>query len=266
MKAKHILSALALIAATALTSSCNKLVDKALQVAMETVNHDYQDSEKWGKVTTVSIPALAFHEVELSGAVRLEYTQDSIYSIEVYGNEKAIEAYAITVDEGELEVTLKDGTEKVNSNTPAITVRITAPYLSEIIGSGASEVLYMNSVEQQEELEVNISGVGKFSLGELKIKELDMTINGAGEVQMDELCCTEDVEFKLSGAANIDGKIECRKLKLKMSGAGNGKLDIHCQQARVSASGAANVTLTGECHDYEAIATGSSSVNRDDLK
>ena len=266
MKLRNIFAA-TLIAGTSCLVSCDKMMDKAMQTMIESVsNHDYQDSEKWGKVVTVDLPTLAFHEVDLSGVVRLEYTQDSIYSIEVYGNEKAIEAYTITVDEGELEVTLKDGTEKVNSNTPAITVLITAPYLSEIIGSGASEVVCMNSVEQQEELEVNISGVGKFSLGELKIKELDMTINGAGEVQMDELCCTEDVEFKLSGAANIDGKIECRKLKLKMSGAGNGKLDIYCQQVRVSASGAANVTLTGECHDYEAIATGSSSVNRDDLK
>ena len=266
MRTRHLLQVLALVAASALTSSCNQLVDKALQAAMETVNHDYQDSEKWGKVTTIGLPGLAFHEVELTGAVRMEFTQDSIYSIEIYGNEKAIDAYSIKVDDGELNVTLKEGLDKVNNNTPAITIRIAAPYLSEITGSGASEVIFMNSVKQQEGLEVNIVGVGKFSLGELKTKELDMTVSGAGEVQMDELCCTEDVEFKLSGAANIDGKIECRKLKLKMSGAGSGKLDIYCQQVRVSASGATNVTLTGECHDYEALATGSSSVNHDDLK
>ena len=83
MKAKHILSALALIAATALTSSCNQLVDKALQAAMEAVNHDYQDSEKWGNVTTLSIPALAFQQVELSAAIRLEYTQDRPSSTQV---------------------------------------------------------------------------------------------------------------------------------------------------------------------------------------
>ena len=35
-----------------------------------------------------------------------------------------------------------------------------------------------------------------------------------------------DVEINLSGAANIVGSIECRKLKLKMSGAGEGKLEL----------------------------------------
>ena len=266
MKPRNILTAI-IIASTTCLVSCNNLMDKAMHAVMENAfNHDYQDSEKWGKVVTVDLPAFSFHEIELSGAVRLEYTQDSTCSVQVYGNEKAIKAYSITSEDEELEASLKDGRGSVNSKTPAITLRVTAPFLTEIKAMGASDVLFMDSIVQDQELDINISGAGKVNIGALKTKELDMTISGAGEVKMNDLSCTEDVEIEMNGAANIDGRIECRKLKLKMSGAGDGKLDIHCQQARVSASGAANVTLSGECDDYSHTSSGSSTVKDGKLK
>lgn len=265
MKLRNVITAI-IIASAACLVSCDKIMNKAMEAVMESAfNHDYQDSEKWGKVVTLELPTLAFNEVELIGAVRLEYTQDSTYSVQVYGNEKAIEAYSISSEDDELEASLKDGNGSVNQNTPAITLRITAPFLTEIQAMGASEVIFMDSVNQDKELNVNISGAGKVYLGELKTNELDMTISGAGEVHMNNLICVEDVETNLNGAVNIDGRIECRKLKFKMSGAGDGKLDIHCQQARVSASGAANVTLSGECSDYTQTFVGSSTVKDDDL-
>ena len=266
MKLRNIFTAI-LIAGTTCLVSCDKIVNKAMEAMMESAfDYNYQDSEKWGKVVTIDLPTLNFQEVELSGAVRLEYTQDSIYSLQVYGNEKAINAYSISSEDGELEASLKDGTGTVNKNTPAITIRISAPFLTEIKAMGASEVIFKDRVTQDKELDVNISGAGKVNLGTLKAKELDMTLSGAGEVKMDALSCTEEVELNMSGAANIDGKIDCRKLKLKMSGAGDGKLDIHCQQARVTASGAANVILSGQCNDFAHTAVGSSTVKKDDLK
>ena len=266
MKPRNIFAAV-LIASAACLVSCNQMMDKAMQAMMESAfNHDYQDSEKWGKVVTHDLPVVAFDEVELNGAIRLEYTQDSTYSVQVYGNEKAIEAYSISTEDDELDVSLKEGSGSVNKNTPAITLRITAPFLTEIQAMGASEVIFMDSVAQDKGLDINISGAGKVNLGKFKAKELDMTISGAGEVNMNSLNCQEDVEIKLNGAANIDGRIACRKLKLQMGGAGNGKLDIHCQRARVLASGAANITLSGECADYVYTSVNSSSVKDDDLK
>ena len=266
MKLRNIFTAI-LIASAACLVSCNKMMDKAVHAVMESAfNHDYEDSDKWGKVVTLDIPTLAFDEVELSGAVRLEYTQDSIFSVQVYGNEKAIDAYAISSEDGELEASLKENGGSVNKNTPAITLRVTAPFLTEIKGMGAADIVFMDSVVQDKELDVTLSGAGKLNLDKFKAKGLDMTVSGAGEVKMNDLCRIEDVEINMSGAANIDGRIECRKLKLKMSGAGKGTLGILCQQARVTASGAANITLDGECNNFEYSTSGSSSVNKDGLK
>lgn len=245
MKLRNIIAA-TLIAGTSCFVSCDKMVDKAMQTMIESVsNHDYQDSEKWGKVVTVDLPALAFHEVETSGAIRLEYTQDSTYSVQVYGNEKAIEAYTITSEDEELVASLKEGTGTINKNTPAITLRITAPFITEIQASGASDIILKDSISQD--------------------KELDINIGGAGNVKMDNLSLTENLEVITTGAANLEGRVECRKLKLKMSGAGSSNLDIHSKQARLTLSGAVNVTVSGECHDFAYAATGSSSVKKEGL-
>ena len=245
MKLRNIFAA-TLIAGTSCLVSCDKMMDKAMQAVMESAfNHDYQDSEKWGKVVTVDIPTLGFSEIELSGAVRVEYTQDSTYSVQIYGNEKAIEAYSITSEEEELTASLKEGTGTINKNTPAITLRITAPFITEIQASGASDIILKDSISQD--------------------KELDINIGGAGNVKMDNLCLTENLEVITTGAANLEGRVECRKLKLKMSGAGSGNLDINSKQARLTLSGAVNVTVKGECHDFAYAATGSSSVKKEGL-
>lgn len=245
MKLRNIISAI-IIASSACLVSCDKMVEKGMQAMMESVsNHDYQDSEKWGKVITVDIPTVGFNEIDLSGAVRLEYKQDSIYSVQVYGNEKAIEAYTITSEDDELVASLKEGTGSINKNTPAITLRITAPFITEIQASGASDIILKDSISQD--------------------KELDINTGGAGNVKMDNLCLTENLEVITTGAANLVGRVECRKLKLKMSGAGSGNLDINSKQARLTLSGAVNVTVKGECHDFAYAATGSSSVKKEGL-
>ena len=245
MKLRNIIAA-TLIAGTSCLVSCDKMFEKGMQAMMESVsNHDYQDSEKWGKVVTVDIPTVGFNEIDLSGAVRLEYEQDSIYSVQVYGNEKAIEAYTITSEDEELVVSLKEGTGTINKNTPAITLRITAPFITEIQASGASDIILKDSISQD--------------------KELDINIGGAGNVKMDNLCLTENLEVITTGAANLVGRVECSKLKLKMSGAGSGNLDINSKQARLTLSGAVNVIVKGECHDFAYAATGSSSVKEEGL-
>ena len=245
MKLCNIISAI-IIASSACLVSCDKMVEKGMQAMMESVsNHDYQDSEKWGKVVTIDILTVGFNEIDLSGAVRLEYKQDSIYSVQVYGNEKAIEAYTITSEDDELVASLKEGTGSINKNTPAITLRITAPFITEIQASGATDIILKDIISQD--------------------KELDINIGGAGNVKMDNLCLTENLEVITTGAANLEGRVECRKLKLKMSGAGSGNLDINSKQARLTLSGAVNVTVSGECHDFAYAATGSSSVKKEGL-
>lgn len=266
MKLRNIISAI-IIASSACLVSCDKMMDKAMQAVMESAsNHDYQDSEKWGKVTTVDLPVLTFNEAEIEGAVRLEYTQDNIFSLKVYGNEKAINAYSVKFDDNELEVILKEGVDHVNRNTPAITVRITAPTLTDIKGSGVSEVVFMNSVVQEEGMDISLGGVGKLSIGSLRVPELDLSISGAGEANLADVTTTGKMELRVEGAAKLKGKAVAQKLELKLMGAASGTLDIHSRKTSVVASGASYLTLTGETESLEMNSAESSSVKKDGLK
>ena len=266
MKRKQILLAVTLLAAAALTTSCGKFLDKAMRAAMESISHDYQDSEKWGKVVSLDMPALPFHKVEISGAVRVEYRQDSIYSVQVYGNEKAIEAYAVSVDDEEIEASWKDNSGHVDADTPAITLRITAPNLSKIKGTGASEVDFQGDVRTDDEMELSFSGLAQVSIPSLDAKSLDLNIAGAGEVSLGDIRCTEEVEMEISGAGGIVGKIACPRLEVKLAGAATASLDIHTQKTKLSAPGASSITLAGETETLVVVSSGASSVDKQNLK
>ncbi|MDE5560524.1 MAG: DUF2807 domain-containing protein [Bacteroidaceae bacterium] len=266
---RHIISAIMIIALSPLAASCSNVICNDTQQTLKTSNHDYQDSEKWGKVTAIKLPSRTFHEVELSGTVRMEYTQSKTCSIEVYGNEKAIDAYSIRVDDGELKVTYKENGNKEGTNTyniPPVTIRIAAPYLSEITGAGALEVVFMKGVEQEKELEVNLSGAGTISIGAFKAPDLEMNISGAGKVTLGDVRLTGNADLNVAGARTVAGKITSGKMRLELTGAVNGELEIHAKQANVIVSGASHLILSGKTDRLEQSSQGVSYIKTDNLK
>lgn len=263
---KHISLAIVLLAALALATSCDKMIDKAVWNALDNSSHGYQDSEKWGKVTVRQLPAHPFSEVKLQGSVRMEYTQADTCSIEVYGNEKAIDAYAFKTDDDELEVELKENRGRINQDTPAVTIRITAPYLTEVSGAGASEIVFTNDVEQDKELEVDLRGVGTIAIGAFKAPALELSISGAGKAILGDVRTTESTDIEVFGAGNLDGTLTSDKLKLRLTGSAHGELEIHCKRTEATVSGATSFTFKGETADFKLSTSGASHVNYDDFK
>ena len=267
MKTKHILSALILLAGTSVATSCQKLINNAMQKMADTSNtFRYEDSDTRGKVVTKELPTMDFHEVELNGAVRVEYTQQNSFSLAVHGNEKAIEAYTITEDDGELHVTLKDFGGHVNADTPAITLRIAAPSLSEIKGSGITEIEFADSVRLADELDINFGGVANFRVARLEAKELDLNVSGAGIISLGDLRCQDDAEIHIEGVGSVNGKVTCGKLKLRADGSVSGKLELDTSKTSVSSFGSSHITLTGKTEYIRQEFAGASVVSTDSLE
>ena len=216
MKLRNIIAA-TFIAGTSCFVSCDKMVDKAMQAMIESVsNHDYQDSEKWGKVVTVDLPTLAFHEVETSGAIRLEYTQDSTYSVQVYGNEKAIEAYTITSEDEELVASLKEGTGTINKD----------------------------SISQDKELDINIGGAGNVKMDNLSLTEnLEVITTGAANLEGRVEC--HKLKLKMSGAGSGNLDIHSKQARLTLSGAVNVTVKGECHDFAYAATGSSSVKKEG---------------------
>lgn len=227
-------------------------------------NHNYEDSEKWGKVVTKDVDLPAFDRLDLRGVVRLEYTQDSVRSVQVYGNEKAIEAYDLAVKNGELVASLTKSGTNVDENSARITLRVRAPQLLKATCSGAS-LMAMENFVQQEDLRVVVSGAGDVELTNCTMKNLEVSINGAGKVAFKDVKATEDAELYVSGAGDLAGNLATRDLKIHLSGAGESSLVIDSKDVDVACSGASSLSLTGHCHEINQSESGSSRVHIETL-
>ena len=104
------------------------------------------------------------------------------------------------------------------------------------------------------------------NFGELKARELGLSVSGAGEVSMTSVDITNDAELRVEGAAHLSGKLAAQKLEMKLMGAASGSLDIQTQEADVTCSGASDLTLTGQTGSLELNSGGASSVKKDGLK
>lgn len=265
MKHRCILPFMLLCAALACLTSCEKIAKIALDKAMATVtDHNYTDSEEWGKVVTKKLDLSVFDRIDLRGAVRLEYTQDSLCRVEVYGNEKAIEAYEIVVKNGELVATLTKNGSNIDKNSARITLRVAAPQLLKATCSGASQMVVEN-VEQQDDLRLVVAGAGEVKMTDCILKNLEVSINGAGETAFKEVKVTEDVELLVSGAGELAGDISCRNLKVNLSGAGESFLVIESKDVNVSCAGSTTLSLTGHCNTFSQSSSGTSKVMTETL-
>ena len=247
MKTKRLYLLAVSVAAMFSLSSCEQMVKKGLQAMMENVvNHDYKDSEKWGKVITVPLNLGEFKSIDVTGTVRVVYTQDTVCHVTAYGNEKAIEKYDVIVEDGDLTVTLKDFSGKINRNTPAMTVYVSAPTLKKLEVSGAGDVDLENKVVQAESLSIKVKGAGDIDIDSLEVKDLDLEISGAGDVDINWMKA-EDVSMEISGAGDLNGTLIARDIEAEVSGAGDIDLNVDCRKVKADVKGAGDIILTGKC-------------------
>lgn len=246
-------------------SSCQQLVKNIMDKVQDRMSemHNYQDSEEWGKVTQTTLDLAAFDEMEITGAVRVVYFQDSVQSVMVNGCEKAIAAYRIEVEDHTLEVRTNDNKTSVNRNTPAITIVVHAPELAVIEGNGATEVLFEMPAKMDRTVKIETNGSGEICLNGLEANNLSIETRGAARVQMNGVKCAEAAKLEFAGACTLNGDVEATdKVEVKSSGAAEGRLKVACEGLKTDIRGAGDLTLVGSCKSWKHSGV---EVNSDDL-
>ncbi len=271
MKLRNLFHIVLCASALTVLTSCERIASKAFEYAKERVkielnSFEYTDSEKWGPVVTRDIEVGNFANVTTLGAVKIVFTQDSVCSLRVEGNEKAIDEYNIEVENGELNVRHKSSKGKVDKNTPRMTLYLTAPSLSEIYVEGAGDLNLEGDIVQTEAMTVNISGAGDLDIDNLTCERFDIQISGAGDADIDRLTCEGNVEIEVKGVGDVDANVKCGDLALRISGAGDAELDVNCEYLRTYINGAGNVTLKGECYKFVNNSGQGSNLNTEELE
>lgn len=97
----------------------------------------------------------------------------------------------------------------------------------------------------------------------ISIKKIDrLNVSGACDVFFEEGLSAEELSINLSGASDVNGKVEAKKLSIDISGASDMTISGNAVDVKVEASGASDFKgydlITNYC---DAKASGASSVN-----
>ena len=252
-----VICALAVFSMTSCTNNI-KLPTKEQRENLKAM-HEYRDSEKWGKVVEQDKGSEAFNTLTTHGNVEIVYTQDSVYSVKVYGNEKAIENYLFsynTNQEGSVDLNIYcQGAEfnrlhngAISKDTPAITVYVTSPQLEGITTYGAGDIQIKNDLKQDANLNIYMVGAGDLNISSIQVDQLNVTIDGAGDLDIKKAICQGNADITINGAGDLDAKIKSANTRLEIDGAGDAKIDVNCNELHALCKGVGNIKLKGECN------------------
>ncbi len=212
----------------------------------------------------VEVDAEEIHEYDLPTSDESIFSEEqyvlmesgNFHSIKIYGNYKVYlsnessSKYRIGTEENtknQLSSQIRDGVLIIRSgkkpfrNSSGIRLYIAAPEFRYIGVHGAVDLKSEEELESRE-LELSISGAGDVEL-ELEVKDLDISISGAGDVELEGEA--EEVQVSISGAGNIEAfGLKAENMKLSLSGAG--KAEVYAtDKLDIGLSGAGSVKYKG---------------------
>lgn len=244
-------------------TSCNFTLEQKEQMIKSRNGKDYfRDSEKWGKVVTQTLNLDAFAHIVMDGNADIDLRQGDGFSVEVTGNEKAIEANDIQVekaqkeDENTLHVIAKDATR----NMPSIKLIITVPDLRSVKVNGDGDLEIKGDDFYANDLNIEINGDGDFEAPHVDCADLFIVINGDGDVIAKKFNC-EDATIQMNGNGDITTDFKANNIDLQLSGDGEANLDVKCDNLKVSAGGKGEVKLKGKCKNLTKQSIGKASLD-----
>ena len=198
-------------------------------------NFEFRSSAKGnGNVQTQTRDIKGFRGIDVSGVFEVEIVAQKDFSVQVEADENLIEYIKTEVDGGILEIST---TKRIKSSS-GMKVRISAPDIEKL----------------------EISGVAKVSLSDVKNSALTLDASGASKVNLSGE--TDKLIIDVSGASNIDAEtLKTRATTVEASGAS--KVNVFATESiRSDASGASRITYTGGATDVVKKTSGASSVSQ----
>lgn len=185
-----------------------------------------------GNVQTEKRSAADFNAIEVGGIFEVEVVAQKEFSVEVEADDNLLQYIRTEVKGNTLEIS----TEKSLSPKGPIRIRINAPNIENL----------------------DISGVSKVSLTNVKNDSLKVEASGASKIKVDGE--TGNLQVELSGASRLDAEnLKSENADVDGSGASNASVNVS-GDLKAHLSGASKVTYTGNPKNLEKSTSGASSV------
>ena len=187
----------------------------------------------------------SFECIRLDGSADIEFRQsmDEKTEVTVTVAENLTDLVEITSEHGTLRVNYAKKYNNVSVLNSQLRIIITNPYLSHVLINGSGDVQLRNEVYCKE-LNLTINGSGDINANALSCERLEVTINGSGDVELAGKA--EHAILKTNGSGDIDTEdLLCKKVEAVV--VGSGEIDCYASEtldAKVTGSG--EITYRGD--------------------
>lgn len=188
---------------------------------------------------TKSIGNFAGIEAQVSG--NLYYTQGPENKVELTAQQNILNVIETPIINNQLVVRFKNDVRVRHHEQ--ITIKVTAPSLSNIKSSGSGNVT-VSSPLSGNNLSFSLSGSGNLSLPMITTSHLETTTSGSGNITISG-GTANTVVLKISGSGNIDAHhVLAKSVTTTTSGSGTIKVNVS-EQLNVTISGSGSVFYSG---------------------
>lgn len=196
-----------------------------------------------------------FREIEITGNVELEFTQDSVKSLRLSAPENSIGDIITKVENGVLKVY----SEKTFLNR-SVKLYVSNDSLQSIEATGASRVRTTNTLHGTN-LEIDVSGAGNVKMDVNMTGEVDLEANGASYCDLDGMA--ESIKIDVSGASKVEAdQFTARIAKAQASGASKIRIAA-TEKLDADASGASEIRYGGSPVNINKNESGAAKVKKD---
>jgi len=175
---------------------------------------DSKDTKDAKEKVTKTLNLKDFTRIQVSGSADIEFTQDSVFKVEVTCTNKALENAEIKVEDGTLVISSKKNNKFFN-NSEEYDLRISAPMLNSVSVAGACDFDADNITA--DDFSASIAGAGAFDIEKLKANNVSFSISGAGDIEAFLDNCGS-VDVTVAGAGNVDLRGQVHQLNKHVSG------------------------------------------------
>ena len=183
--------------------------------------NSYTESAWEADTVTQTRDVDAFTKIRIKGSVKLEVTGGEGQNVSIDADDDFVNRIITKVEDGTLIIDMDTKGKKRRWNGSKVAVKISMQKLEALRLDGAMDGAFTN----------------------LNGSDLDVTINGAGNLSIEGSCGT--LRVRLSGAGNVEAEdFKCKNVDVRLSGAGN--IEAYAtEKADVRLSGIGNIDITG---------------------
>ena len=170
-----------------------------------------------GDVISKSFDFKDFDRIVINGHADVDFTQSSTWEVTVRTQENVLEWLDYKVEGTTLVIETKDHRD-VRSKTYDIVIQ--APELKKLTVNGASD-FNVKGLRMDDDLDVEVNGAGDLDFDQITCNSLSVEVNGAADANLTSIDILKKLKVQVNGAGDVEITGNAVDVSLEVNGAGD---------------------------------------------